>query len=154
MSKLTYSVQLDRSAKVTPRRIEAWFIRAGYQKVIFRRGSVEVVTRSGDNMVSFQLEERMGHTTYYKQSSRGGLIVFEVSLFRQTLNVSGYGFRRYLGSFLVKAPFKQYRFYRPTFKWEGFHDFQRFVAFAESRKLGVYAKPRKKQKAKTKAISS
>ncbi len=67
-----------------------WFTTQGFTRACFDHGKLRVTTdRMGETIV-FRLDERSSYDTFFKETSEGGLIVFEVRADGERIVWEGY----------------------------------------------------------------
>lgn len=83
-----------------------WFTRQGFTVAHFAKGKARITTGIADGMVVYRLREQPGTDTWYKATSQGGLIVFELAVTEQGVQYNGYCPLLLFGIWERKLPFK------------------------------------------------
>lgn len=80
----------SRPAAERRSQIACWFNSQGFTAASFEKGILRVSTLSTGEVIVFKLAERPNHDTYYKESTGGALIVFEVMVNEYVISYEGY----------------------------------------------------------------
>lgn len=86
--------------------LQHWFTQQGFSQARFERGRSRIANGSGDGMIVFRLRQRPGHTTWFRSTAQGGLIVFEVAVDGEGVRYTGYCPLLLFGIWERKLPFK------------------------------------------------
>lgn len=97
----------SRSATERRSQIDRWFSAHGFSRVTFEKGKLRYNTFSMGETIIFKLTERPGHTTYYKESTGGALIVLEVMVNEHAISYDGYCPLLLFGIWSKKLSFKK-----------------------------------------------
>ena len=110
-----------------PAHLDRWFTARGFQTALFNKGRLRVTTNRMGEPISFRLKHRPGYTIYYKETTEGALIVFEVKMDADRIGYAGYCPLLLFGIWPVKLSFKPGA--RAPFKYraEGFRIAQEFA---------------------------
>lgn len=103
-------IQLPASSRPSAERrsqIARWFSAHGFSTAGFEKGKLRLSTFSSGEVIVFKLVERLGHDTYYKESTGGALIVFEVMVNEDGINYDGYCPLLLFGIWSKKLEFKE-----------------------------------------------
>ena len=60
-------------------QVSAWFRELGFEQVGFSKSIERITTHHMDRTLVYKLRKRADHDTFYKESTGGSLIVFEVT---------------------------------------------------------------------------
>ncbi len=88
-------------------RIARWFTARGFSTAAFENGKLRLSSFSTGEIIVFKLAERPGHDTYYKETTGGALIVFEVIAGEGSISYDGYCPILLFGIWSKKLSFKK-----------------------------------------------
>ena len=97
----------SRSATERRSQIARWFTAHGFSTAAFKKGKLRYSTYSPGETIIFKLTERPGHDTYYKETTDGALIVFEVMAGEDKISYEGYCPLLLFGIWSKKLRFKK-----------------------------------------------
>ncbi len=70
--------------------IARWFSAQGFSTAAFEKGKLRLSSFNTGETIVFKLIERPNHDTYYKETTGGALIVFEVMADEGSISYDGY----------------------------------------------------------------
>ncbi|MBK9422140.1 MAG: hypothetical protein IPN44_14000 [Flavobacteriales bacterium] len=109
-------------------QIAHWFNSRGFITASFEKGKLRVTTPGMGEPINFKLAERHGHNTFYKGSTGGALIVFEVKVAENTISYHGYCPLLLFGILSKKIDFKKGAGRLTKYRDEGYQLEQEFLA--------------------------
>jgi len=121
-------ITTSRSATDRRSQLARWFNEHGFSTAAFKKGKLRVSTYNMGEMITFKLIERLGHATYYKESTGGALIVFEVMADEAHISYEGYCPILLFGVWSKKIAFKQGAGRLTKYRDEGYQLEQEFLA--------------------------
>lgn len=114
-------------------QIDAWFRKEGFEQLRFEGPTERITTHNMDHTVVYKLHNRPDHITFYKGSTGGSLIVFEVSTQDGRVRYDGYCPLLLFGIWERKLAFKANAGKLAAYRKEGFEVEQRFLKMLEGR---------------------
>ena len=92
---------------INPQDLDSWFQKQGFEAIEFEGKKEYISTFWLGQAVTFQLVERDGYTTYWKEAFGGSIIVFEVLNDGKSVKYSGYCPLLLFGLWNMKLSFKE-----------------------------------------------
>lgn len=117
----------DLSVAERRSKLARWFDARGFILSVFDKGTLRVSTYRMEELIVFKLSERSGYQTFYKESSEGALLVFEVSVSEESISYDGYCPLLLFGIWSKKLAFKQGASGLFKYRDEGYRIEQQFV---------------------------
>ncbi|SDL10581.1 hypothetical protein SAMN05421823_104390 [Catalinimonas alkaloidigena] len=113
----------------SPDLLDQWFYKAGFHKVAFTKPFIRLSTCAYDKIIVYKLTQNPLFTTYYKEASAGGLIVFEVSVQEGFLRYQGYCPLWLFGIWTLELPFQSRVNCLMKYRQDGFEAEERLRGF-------------------------
>ena len=124
-------IQLHASTRPADERhsqIAHWFNSRGFICASFEKGKLRVTISGMGEPINFKLAERPGRNTFYKGSTGGALIVFEVKVAENSISYHGYCPLLLFGILSKKINFKKGAGRVTKYRDEGYQLEQEFLA--------------------------